>query len=116
MRVLIVEPLKPPYERDIDRGLESMQKIVSGYIQVIYPFEDEEIALICNEEGKLRELTFNRALRDGIGTIYDIVVGTFILCRAPVDEGNFVGLTDEQLEFCKKRFEEIDLFLIDLSL
>ena len=110
MRVLIVEPLKPPYERDIDGSLESMQKIVGGYIQAIYPFEDKEIALICNDEGKLIGLPFNRALRDENGSIYDVVAGTFFLCRAPVDEEDFASLTEEQVEFCKKKFEKIEMF------
>jgi hypothetical protein len=111
MRVLIVEPLKAPYEREIDGGLESMQKTVGGYIQAIYPFEDDELALICNEEGKLIGLPFNRALRDENGSIYDVVVGTFFLCRAPVDEENFTSLTDKQLEFCKERFGRIEIFI-----
>lgn len=110
MRVLIVEPLKPPYEREIDSGLESMQKIVDGYIQSIYPFEDEEIALICNEEGKLMGLPFNRTLRDESGTIYDVVAGIFFLCRAPIDSDRFASLTAEQIDFCKTKFGKIELF------
>ena len=50
MRVLVVEPLKVPYEKDIRGDLKSMQAIVGGLIEAIYPFEDEELALICNEE------------------------------------------------------------------
>ena len=110
MKVIIVEPLKKPYEREIDSNLESMQKIVGGYIQAIYPFEDGEIALICNDEGKLISLPLNRALRDEDGTVYDIVAGTFFLCRAPMDSDRFESLTESQMEFCKGRFEKIELF------
>ena len=111
MKVLIVEPLKIPYEREIGNDLESMQAVVGGYIEAIYPFEDAEISLICNEEGKLNGLTPNRALRDENGVIYDIVAGVFFLCRAPADSENFESLTDEQMEFCKKRFEELEALL-----
>ena len=97
MRVLIVEPLKAPYEREIGSDLKSMQTVVGGYIQAIYPFDDEEIALICNEEGKLLGLPFNRTLKDEEGSIYDVVVGTFFLCRAPAYSENFESLTDEQM-------------------
>ena len=62
MKILVVEPLAAPYEKEIEGGLESMQAVVGGYIQAIYPFEDDELALICNEEGKLLGLPFNRAL------------------------------------------------------
>ena len=110
MRVLIVEPLKMPYEREIDGNLASMQEVVGGYIQAIYPFEDEEIALVCNDEGKLIGLPFNRALKDEEGSIYDVVVGTFFLCKAPADSENFESLTDEQINFCKTNFGKIEMF------
>ena len=35
MRVLIVEPLRTPYKREIGNNLKSMQKVVGGYIQAI---------------------------------------------------------------------------------
>ena len=111
MKVLIVEPLKAPYEREIGNDLKSMQTVVGGYIQAIYPFNDEEITLICNEEGKLIGLPFNRTLKDEEGSIYDVVVGTFFLCRAPADSENFESLTDEQMEFCKKQFGRIEMFI-----
>ena len=111
MKVLIVEPMRAPYEREIGGDLKSMQSVVDGYIQAIYPFDDEEIALICNEEGKLIGLPFNRTLKDEEGSIYDVVAGTFFLCRAPADSENFESLTDEQMEFCKKQFEKIEIFI-----
>ena len=53
MKVLFIQPLKTPKTVEIDGSLESMQKLVGGYIESIYPFEDGEICLVCNEEGKL---------------------------------------------------------------
>ena len=110
MKVLIVEPLKVPYEKEIDGSLESMQAIVGGLVEAIYPFEDEELALICNEEGKLLGLPFNRALRDEDGRIYDVVAGTFFLCRAPADSENFAELTEGQVKFGMNRFKQPELF------
>ena len=96
MRVLIVEPLKAPYTAEIDGSLESMQNIVGGLIQVIYPFDDP-VALICNDEGKLMGLPLNRPLTDCNGDIYDIIAGTFFLCAAPTDSDSFDSLTEEQI-------------------
>ena len=45
--VLIVEPGKEPYVKEIDSGLESLQHEVGGYIEAIYPYEDP-VALVCN--------------------------------------------------------------------
>lgn len=70
IRVLIVEPRKAPRPADIPSGLESLQHQVSGLIQVLYPFEDAA-AIICNDEGKLLGLPWNRPLFDEDGNIYD---------------------------------------------
>lgn len=47
MQVVIVEPEKKPVVQNIDDTLTSMQQIVGGTIQAVYPFE-EPVALICN--------------------------------------------------------------------
>lgn len=112
MKILIVEPLKVPYEKEIDGSLESMQAVVGGLIQLLYPFEDPELALICNDEGKIMGLPYNRALRDEDGRIYDVVAGTFFLCRAPADSENLVELTEGQMKWGKERFERPEIFLI----
>ena len=67
--VLVVEPGKEPYTKEIDSGLESLQHEVGGYIQAVYPFEPP-VAIICNEEAKLEGFPLNRALRDEDGDIY----------------------------------------------
>ena len=110
MRVIVVEPKKKPVVQDIDSGLESMQRIVGGSIQAIYPFE-EPVALICNEEGKLLNLPLNRALRDDEGNVYDIISGTFFVCAAPPDSDHFAGLTDQQVKTYLERFAMPEMFL-----
>lgn len=95
LRVLVVEPGQPPAVQEIDGSLESMQRLVGGYIQAVYPFDDP-VALICNEEGKLLGLPMNRTLRDERGVPYDIVCGTFFL--AGIAEDDFASLTDRQIE------------------
>ena len=96
MRILLVEPGKRPILKEIDGSLKSMQEIVGGTIQALYPFE-EPVALICNDEGKLLGLPLNRALRDEEGRIYDIVAGTFFLCGAPEGSDRFESLQKEQV-------------------
>ena len=70
--VLIVEPGKEPYVKEIASGLESLQHEVGGYIEAIYPYEGP-VALVCNEEGKPEGLPLNRALRDEDGDIYSFL-------------------------------------------
>ena len=47
IKVLVVEPQKAPYMKEIDSSLESLQKEVGGYIEATYPWEDP-VALIVN--------------------------------------------------------------------
>ena len=110
MKILVIEPMKEPYVKEIERGLESMQEVVGGLIQAIYPFDHPEIALICNEEGKLNKLRLNRALFDKDRNIVDIVAGTFFLCSAPADSENVESVSDEQIEKYKKRFEALEFY------
>ena len=110
MQVIVVEPKKKPMVQDIDAGLESMQKIVGGPIEAVYPF-DEPVVLICNEEGKLLNLPLNRALRDDEGSVYDIISGTFFVCAAPPDSGHFAGLSDQQVKTYMEQFAMPEMFL-----
>ena len=108
MHVLIVEPQKKPYVKDIDKSLESLQHEVGGWIEATYPYDDP-VALICNEEGKLNGLELNRALRDENGEIYDIIAGTFIV--AGIGEEDFISLDEEMTKKFEKQFATPELFL-----
>lgn len=105
MKVLIVAPGAKPEEREIDGSLETMQSIVGGTIQAIYPFE-AFIALICNDEGKLNCMPMNRMLWER----NDVICGTFFLCRALPNEEEFSSLTDEELAQYKQRFDKPEQF------
>ena len=103
MRILVVEPGRKPSVREIDGSLKSMQELVGGTIEAIYPWEDP-VALICNDEGKLLGLPLNRALVDESGRIWDVVAGTFFLCGIPSDSDGFDSLTCEQIQKYQKLF------------
>lgn len=109
MRILVVEPACKPEVREIIGTLESMQEIVGGLIQALYPFE-EPVALVCNDEGKLMNLPANRGLRDKDGHIYDIVAGIFFLCGAPADCDHFTSLSPEQIKRYEERFHTPEMF------
>ena len=67
MKVLIVKPGYAPYEAEIN-GLYEMQDVVGGLIQAIYPFEDK-VAVVCNDEGILLGMPFNRSVPGGYGGV-----------------------------------------------
>ena len=98
--VLIVEPHKLPYKKSIVNDYKSMQKIVGGLIETVPLLEDNSVILICNEEGKILNLSLNREIG------YDIIAGTFIIAGDDYDNGEFISLTDEQIEKYKERFDK----------
>ena len=101
MRVLMIEPMKEPYVVDIGNDLKSMQDVVGGLIEVINL--EDDIVMVDNEEGKLIGLEGNRR----VGR--DIIAGTFFLCGSN-DEGEFVSLTEEQIDKYTDRFKEPEYY------
>ena len=97
MRVLIVPPKARPYAAEIESGLEPMQELVGGSIEMVDL--DDNTSLVCNEEGKIQGLEGNRR----IGR--DIIAGTFFLCGFN-EEGESVSLSDEQISKYYERFRE----------
>lgn len=107
MKVLMVEPERPAYEAEIGSDLKSMQQVVGGTIEAVYPYEDS-VALICNDEGKLTGLPLNRALRDEDGEMYDIVAGTFFVVG--LGEEDFTSLSPDLMEKYKAKFQNAEIF------
>ena len=108
--VLKIEVGRVPERVEIPRDLASMQSVVGGPIQAVYPFE-EPVALVCHEEGKLEGLPLNRALRDEAGEIYDVIAGTFFLCGAPPEAEEFTSLTEAQLLRYERLFRCPEVFV-----
>ena len=90
MKVLIVEPGKHSRKADIAHTLESMQAIVDGCIEITYPWKDA-VGLVCNDEGLLRQLPFNRLVAPGSG-----IFGTFFLCG--LGEEDLTDLPDDMAD------------------
>ena len=107
--VLVVEPMKKPYVKEINPGLTSLQTEVGGDIEAIYPYSDP-VALICNNEGKLIGLDPNRGLLDENGEIYDIVAGTFLVVG--LGEEDFASLSPELIQKYTEQFKTPERFML----
>ena len=105
--VLVGEPGRTPYAKEILPGLTSLQKEVGGHIEPVYPFP-EPVAIVCRETGKLDGCPLNRALRDEIGMIYDIIAGTFLVVG--LTEEDFGSPSPELLQAFSQRFQNPEAF------
>ena len=92
MEVVMVEPGKEARIAEIGSDLNSLQAAVGGYIEAAY-FFDDPVALICNEEGKIYGMPYNRAVRDDAGKAQDIIAGPFFVCG--LGEESFCSLPKE---------------------
>ena len=103
--VVKVEPMKEPVIACLKNDLDSLQKAVSigapdqGLIEFVWL--EDNVSILCNEEGKLIGLDPNRRLGD------DILCGVFYVV-AEDDEGNLISLTPEQQDRYLKRFRTPD--------
>lgn len=96
MKILVVEPGKHPYEKEIECTLKEMQKIVGGRIQALYPFRDE-VGVVSNDDGILLQMPFNRKIDEEC-----YIFGTFFLCGLGLED--FTSLPENLMEKYRKRF------------
>ena len=108
MNVLLVEPERHPRPVEMGTKLEDLQAAVGGFIEVVYPFEDD-IGLVMNEEGKLEGLPLNRALRDDDGDIYDVIAGPFLVVG--LTDESFGSLSPEQMAIYEEKFHSPEIFI-----
>ena len=108
LTVLVVEPMKEPYVKEIAPGLHALQAEVGGDIAASYPFDDP-VGLVLNDEGKLIGLDLNRSLRDEHGEIYDIVAGTFLVVG--LGEESFTSLPPELAQKYMEHFKQPEQFI-----
>ena len=88
---------------EIEDSLESFQQIVEGMIEEYMPFDDD-VAIVCNDEGKMLGLPLNRAIEDEDGRIMDIIAGDFFICYAPWESEKFLSLPTELAEKYQEKF------------
>lgn len=102
IKVLMVEPHQEPRMTEIGNDLDALQKAVSigadeqGLIELVYL--EDNVSILCNEEGKLIGLEPNRRLGN------DILCGVFYVV-ADDEEGNLASLTEEQQERYAQMFQ-----------
>lgn len=96
---------------EIENDLELMQELVDGLIESYDPFYSEtdpryeNVILVCNEEGKIRQMPPSRAIFDEDGRVMDVIAGPFFICYAPIESETFLSLPDDLKEEMRKKFD-----------
>ena len=110
IKALMIAPNERPCTVELRRDLDSLQKAVSigapdqGLIEFVYL--EDNVSILCNEEGKPIGLAPNRRLGE------DILCGVFYVV-AENEDGELISLTEEQLDHYSKLFWEPDVVCVD---
>jgi len=101
IRILKIEPQKVPYEKEMANDLGGIQAEVEGLFQCVYL--DDGCVAVCNEEGKINGMELNRRIGN------DMIAGPFFIV-GDSEDGDFISLTDEQIETYQQQFAEMQEF------
>lgn len=110
IKALMIKPNERPCAVELSNDLDSLQTAVSigaseqGLIEFVYL--EDNVSILCNEEGKLIGLEANRRLGK------DILCGVFYVV-AENDEGELISLTQSQQDRYSKMFWDPDLIYKD---
>jgi len=110
LNVVMCEIGKEARVETIEHTLEGMQKIVEGNIEM---FDiEEDITIVCNEEGKILGLPLNRAVRDENEQIIEVIAGNFFIVGVN-DEGETISLSKEKCKSLIEKFKYPESFYIE---
>ena len=102
LTVVMLEPGKVARTAEIGTSLTDLQKTVGGMIEAYYPFE-EEVCIVCNEEGKFNGMSPCRAVYDPEGQMMDIIFGPCFICDCRGE--NFGSLSQDQIKRYTEQFK-----------
>ena len=104
---VLCEPGKVARVAEIGTELSDLQRVVGGLIEPYYPFE-EQVCIVCNDEGKYNGMRPCRAIYGEDREMMDIIFGPFFICDCSTPY--FGSLNKEQLERYKKQFQNPEHF------
>ena len=94
------------------QSLETLQGAVGGYVQAIDL--GDQVTMWCNEEGKMTGLPhnpFGQAFWEKTYGRTDYIVGDIVLTGGADNEGETIGLTDEQITEIMKVVASVNDFI-----
>lgn len=95
MKIILKKVNQDTQVMEIEHTLENMQHLVGGLID--YFDIENDIAIIFDDEGKLKGKEPNLIITKGAWT--DIIVGDIFFCGVDKEKGEFISLTEEQIEY-----------------
>ncbi len=110
LRVILCKPGECAEVVEIHDDLSEMQELVGGLIEEYMPFHsddarEDDLAIVCCEEGKMNGMKPCRAVADEVGHVMDVIAGPFFICYAPIESETFQSLPPDLEEKYRRKFE-----------
>ena len=90
MRVIYVEPDLAPRIVNIPHTLADMQALVGGMIEIVEPFDDPDVVLVCDECGRNVSKPIIRVINDEMN-----ICGSFFVCG--LDGENLCSIPESKI-------------------
>lgn len=97
LSVLLIEPLSCPKPVQIHNTILAVRQLIGGEPEEYMPFTDD-VALVCNAQGKTQNLPPNRTVIDDNRRTLNVILGTFFLAYAPVESNEYIDLPERLLQ------------------
>ena len=105
IKVIIKRPGEKPYSTWISNSLEKLQRTVGGYIET-FTISNPKMVLICNEEGRIQNLSYNCKVGPSsfVGTIIFAGAGINgeLFTDIPINFQEFKGLYPQMFKEVEK--------------
>lgn len=95
MKIVLKKVNQDPEVMEIAPNLKVYQNLVGGLIDCMDI--ENDISIVFDDEGKLKGKDINLIVSKGAWT--DFIVGDLFFIGIDKEEGEFVSLTDEQIEY-----------------
>jgi hypothetical protein len=97
MKVLFIKASEVPKVIEVKNDLKPLQDLVGGYIECVRI--SSNVSLVCNEEGKLKDLSYNLVLLGSGGeNIVDAIFGDCFLIGNDKESGEFTDISESDIK------------------
>lgn len=104
MKVFGYKDGKPGELMEIEYTLQAEQEFVDGYIECVGIVDN--LVLVCNEDGKFRNLQPSCIWVNGASVI-DIIRGNAFVCRSNIETSEMEDVEDEDIPKIRKYLKDI---------
>lgn len=98
MRAVLKKPRRNAEVVDVENTLNGIRSAVGGYFQAVMFSEEENIIMLCDEEGTLKGLDYNFSVFHS----RDDIVGNVLFVSA--NDEDFRELNEDQIKYLMKYF------------